>query len=359
VREEETGASEGVRMTKDSCSSSGGALPIDSARLSLVGASEPFRATIELIQRLATCEATTLIAGETGTGKEAAARAIHYLSARRNFPFIPIHCGALPDSLLEAELFGHERGAFTDAKERRSGLVAEADGGALFLDEVEAMSPRAQVVLLRFLQDQKYRAVGGRQLCSTNVRIIAATNADLEEMVARGLFRQDLWFRLRVLELTLPALRDRPGDATLLAHHFLARFSERYARSPKRLHPMTVHLLESYSWPGNVRELESLMLREFLLRDDEEILIRPGQVPSTLPPPIKNAPPEVKEPVFEPVFKRAKAVAVAEFERHYLECLLARASGNITHAARLARKDRSALNKLVRKHGLFFGDFKR
>jgi DNA-binding NtrC family response regulator len=328
--------------------------------LSLVGASEPFRATLELIRRLASCEATTLIAGETGTGKEAAARAIHYLSARRDFPFIPIHCGALPDSLLEAELFGHERGAFTDAKERRAGLIAEADGGALFLDEVEAMSPRAQVVLLRFLQDQKYRAVGGRHLCSTNVRIIAATNADLGEMVARGLFRQDLWFRLRVLELTLPALRDRPGDATLLAHHFLARFSERYARSPKRLHPVTVDLLESYSWPGNVRELESLMLREFLLRDDEEILIRPGQGPSTLPPPpVKTTPPEAKEPVFEPDFKRAKAVALAEFERHYLECLLARASGNITHAARLARKDRSALNKLVRKHGLFFGDFKR
>lgn len=345
-------------MNDDACASEGGEVPLDSAGLSLVGASESFRATLQLIQRLASCEATTLIAGETGTGKEAAARAIHYLSARRDFPFIPIHCGALPDSLLETELFGHERGAFTDAKERRTGLVAEANGGALFLDEVEAMSPRAQVVLLRFLQDQKYRAVGGRHLCSTDVRIIAATNADLGEMVAKGHFRQDLWFRLRVLELTLPALRNRPGDATLLAHHFLARFSERYARAPKRLHPATVELLESYSWPGNVRELESLMLREFLLRDDQEILIQPGQVARTLPPP-PNVLPEMAGPVFEPIFKRAKAVAVAEFERHYLECLLAQASGNITHAARLARKDRSALNKLVRKHGLFFGDFKR
>ncbi|HEV8551141.1 MAG TPA: sigma-54 dependent transcriptional regulator [Polyangiaceae bacterium] len=322
-------------------------------RMNLIGRSPAFLQTVELIRRLAACDATTLITGETGTGKEVAARAVHYLSVRSGCPFIPVHCGALPDGLLETELFGHERGAFTDAKERRAGLIKEAEGGTLFLDEVEALTPRAQVVLLRFLQDQKYRAVGGRTLFSTNLRIVAATNSALEELVERGLFRQDLWFRLRVLELTLPALRERQGDAELLARHFLARFSETYRRPAKQLLPETVAWLEAHAWPGNVRELESLMLREFLLRDGDEILVTvpARRTTSVLPPASTGVAPTSQSFAFKP----AKARAIAEFERAYLRQLLSHTGGNISRAALLAKKDRSALNKLVRKHRLLHG----
>jgi DNA-binding NtrC family response regulator len=316
--------------------------------LNLIGNSDQFRETVDLICRLADCDATTIIEGETGTGKEVAARAIHYISRRRDFPFIPVHCGSLPDNLLETELFGHERGAFTDAKERRIGLVAEADHGTLFLDEVEALTPRAQVVLLRFLQDQKYRSVGGRVLCTADLRIIAATNADLFELVERGVFRQDLWFRLRVLELPLPPLRVRRADAVLLAHHFVSRFSQTYDRPVKRLHRDTIAWIDGYSWPGNVRELENVMLREFLLHDGDEIVIHSQAVRRTTAPP----PPAMSKPGFDPVFKNAKAKAVTDFERGYLSTLLGKAGGNVSYAARLAHKDRSALNKLIRKHRL-------
>lgn len=326
--------------------------PTDAVRLNLIGESDAFRKTTSLIQRLSEFDATTLVVGETGTGKEIAARAIHYLSPRRNFPFIPVHCGALPDNLLESELFGYEKGAFTDAKERRSGLVSEANGGTLFLDEVEAMTPRSQIVLLRFLQDQKYRAVGGRTLSTANVRIIAATNASLPDMVDQALFRQDLWFRLRILELTLPPLRERRGDPVLLARHFLNRFSEAYARPPRRLHPATIEWLDQYSWPGNVRELESLILRELLLGEGDEIRVHSVSDRRTVPPSRPSSAP------FNPVFKRAKAEAVADFERGYLATLLASTQGNISHAARLARKDRSALTKLAKKHGLLLKSFR-
>ena len=293
-----------------------------------------------MLERIAVHDATALIEGETGTGKDLVARAFHYLGTRRDFPFIPINCGALPDTLLEAELFGHERGAFTDARERRTGLVAEAQRGTLFLDEVEAMSPRAQVVLLRFLQDQTYLPVGGRTVAKGDVRIIAASNADLSEEVARGRFRRDLWFRLRVLQLRLPPLRERPGDIALLAQLFVDRYSRQHQRGPYRLTARALATLEAHDWPGNVRELESVILREFLLHDqdgDELDVDVDGQ------PEIAATPPD---------FKRAKAIAVAAFERNYLRQLLTCTQGNISLAARLSRKDRSALTKLVKKHGL-------
>src|SRR5438309_10754405 len=192
----------------------------DFAALNLVGHSPAFLDALELTKRFAACDATVLVQGETGTGKELVARAIHYLGARRDFPFIPLNSDSLPDTLVESELLGPERGAFTDARERRGGLVAEARGGTLFLDEVEAMSQRAQVGLLRFLQDQTYLPLGRRVVTQANVRIVAASNADLAEEVARGRFRRDLWFRLRVLHVRLPPLRERAGDAKLLAQIF-------------------------------------------------------------------------------------------------------------------------------------------
>ncbi len=311
------------------------------ARLNLVGESPVWSEVLRKLPRIAAHDATALVEGETGTGKELVAHAIHYLGARRDFPFIPLNCGALPDTLLESELFGHERGAFTDARERRTGLIAEATGGTLFLDEVEAMSPRAQVVLLRFLQDQTYTPLGGRAVAKADVRIVAASNADLGEEVARGRFRRDLWFRMRVLHVRLPPLRERAGDVRLLAQVFVDRCSRQYRRGPHQLSRRSVAELEAHDWPGNVRELESTILREFLLHESgsDELAIDLGHAPA----PAVTAVAE---------FKRAKALAVADFERSYLRQLLTRTQGNISLAARVSRKDRSALNKLVKKHGL-------
>jgi DNA-binding NtrC family response regulator len=316
-------------------------------RFNLVGISEAWHATLRLVRRIAVHDATALIEGETGTGKELIARALHYLGPRRALPFIPLNCGALPDTLLESELFGHERGAFTDARERRGGLVAEARGGTLFLDEVEAMSARAQVVLLRFLQDQTYLPLGGRVLAKADVRILAASNVDLGQEVERGRFRRDLWFRLNVLRIHLPALRERTGDVTLLAQTFVERFSRAHQRGPNRIEPGSLRALEAYDWPGNVRELESLILREFLLHDapSDELVVALG----------RTAPSDEVVPLD---FKTAKAHAVAEFERSYLQQLLARTGGNISLAARVARKDRSALNKLVKKHRIAMHAFR-
>jgi len=314
------------------------------ARLSLVGNSPAFRQALQVIDRIAAVDATVLIRGETGTGKELAARAVHYLSRRRDSPFIPVNCGALPDSLLESELFGHVRGAFTDAKQQNPGLVAEAQGGTLFLDEVEAMTPRAQVVLLRFLQDHKYRPVGGRLLASANVRVIVSTNVDLEDLVVQNKFRRDVLFRLSILSVTMPALRDREDDVLLLAEYFLHRFAAEYGRPVKRLHADTISLLLAHRWPGNVRELENMILRELLLADGDVIKIDPHCRLASQPIAIGR--------LNGQSFKSAKARAIADFERSYLSHLLTKTGGNVSLAARISGKDRGSLNKLIKKHGL-------
>ena len=202
-----------------------------------VGASDALVAALQQLRQVARCEAPVLIEGETGTGKELAARAIHYGGARRDGPFVPVNCGAIPETLVESELFGHERGAFTDAREKRTGLVAEARGGTLFLDEVDALNARAQVTLLRFLQDQRYRPVGTPREQRGDVRVIASTNRPLDALAEAGQFRADLLYRLKVLHLVMPPLRDRGDDAVLLAHHFVARFVAQYRMPTKTLHP--------------------------------------------------------------------------------------------------------------------------
>ena len=324
----------------------------DLERLHLFGESPAWTSTLSLVRRIARNQANTLIEGETGTGKELVARAIHYLSARRDFPFIPLNCGALPDTLLEAELFGHEKGAFTDARERRPGLVAEARGGTFFLDEIEAMTPRAQVVLLRFLQDQTYLPVGGRTVLTGDVRIVAASNADLAERVELGLFRRDLLFRIGLLSVKLPPLREREGDVRILSNKFLERFAKVHGRPNRRLSGASLKSLEGHSWPGNVRELEGLILRELLLQEDHDEEL-------TVLAPASNrvsSAPSGSKLLME--FKRAKAHAVAEFEKAYMSHLLLCARGNMSLAARMSQKDRSALNRLVKKYGLCTADFR-
>jgi len=317
--------------------------------LHLLGRSPVFTAAVDLIRRLAPSDAPVLIRGETGTGKELAARAIHYWSERRGGPFIPVNCGALPDTLVESELFGHARGAFTDAREAHPGLVAQARGGTLFLDELETLSPRGQVALLRFLEDQQYRPVGGSRVHAGDVRVVGATNAELAQMSARGEYRQDLLFRLNVLVVDLPPLRDRGEDVVLLAESFIARLARRYQRPAARLSADAVARLRDHDWPGNVRELENLIHRELLLADGDELRL------ASLPPAAGRAlapkTTAAKGPLTQRSFREAKARAVDEFERAYIVELLTRAKGNVSLAARLAGKERSRLGKLLRKHG--------
>jgi len=319
----------------------------------MVGASANFLGALDLIRKYSASAATVVIQGETGTGKELAARAIHYGGPRRDLAFIPVNCGALPDSLVESELFGHVRGAFTDAREARPGLIHQARGGTLFLDELEVMTPRAQVVLLRFLQDQEYRPVGGAIVENANVRVIGATNADLPLLVKRGLFRSDLMFRLNVLPLRLPPLRERLGDAVLLAEVFVDRLNRQSELLPRNLHTDSVSALNAYSWPGNVRELENLIQREFVLAAGrQDILIRTIDDGDA-----SGASPGSSMSVACEAFNLAKARAIATFEKAYLVALLSKTAGNITLASRLSGKDRSDIAKLLKKHHLERHDF--
>ena len=315
----------------------------DDLRAEIVGASPVFLALLAQLRRVASSEAPVLIEGETGSGKELAARAVHYWGTRRAGPFVPVNCGALPDHLLEAELFGHERGAFTDAKLARRGLVAEANGGTLFLDEVDALSPKAQIALLRFLQDQRYRPLGSaRELC-TNVRLIAATNQPLAEEAQQGRFRSDLMYRLKILHLELPPLRERPGDAEQLARHFASVFCAKYRMPLKSFDAATLAWIARHPWPGNVRELENWVHRALLMADGPTI--RAMQATGS------EARGSADAPAIED-FQRAKAEAVRRFERDYVLAVLRQASGNVTRAAQIAGKERRAFGKLLKKHGI-------
>ncbi len=319
----------------------------DHSRFNLVGSSPQFLKIIDQIHRLAKLDATVLIAGETGTGKELAARAIHYLGARSDKPFVPVNCGSLTDSLVESELFGHERGAFTDAKTASAGLIGEAAGGTFFLDEVDTLSAKAQAALLRFLQDHTYRRVGGGGLRQVDVRVIVASNADLVDLAQKRQFRQDLLYRLNVLSLHMPALRDRQGDAAVLAAAVLQRLSHQYRMPLKPLHADGLAFIQHYRWPGNVRELENIIHREFLMSDDAELHLRDSR--DLL---MGEMPVEVPADGIDHPFRDAKANAVAEFERSYVRSMLARTGGNISQAARLSKQERSAFGKLVRKYKL-------
>lgn len=313
----------------------------------MIGESSALQTALRLIERIARCEAPVIIEGETGTGKELAARAIHYGGSRRVGPFIPVNCGAIPDSLIENELFGHRPGAYTDARAEHTGLIAHAQHGTLLLDEVDALTPRAQVTLLRFLQDQQYRPLGGGATCSADVRIIAASNADLTRLTEQGLFRLDLLFRLKIMELRLPPLRERDGDVRLLAGHFLRVCAERFGQGDKRLDTGTLAWMEAYHWPGNIRELENLIQREYLMADGSSIRIAE---PAGLERERSGSPED--QPGAWLDFNAAKSRAIAEFERRYLSDVLTAVHGNVTRGASLVGKERRAFGKLLKKHGI-------
>lgn len=315
--------------------------------LNILGESPAFVEALKLIKRFARFDAPVLLEGETGTGKELGARAIHYLSARRDHPFIAVNCGTIPDNLLESELFGHEKGAFTDARDSQPGLVEQADGGALFLDEVDTLSPKGQVALLRFIEDQRFRRLGSRSFRRVNVRVIAATNAEIQRLTETGLFRADLLFRLNVLSVKLPPLRERGNDIKLLAEAFIRQYSAQHSGSCKRLDPDTLAWMQRFDWPGNVRELQNLIHREFLLAEGPTISIVPKAVMQE-----RRRNPHDRRQVgsFEMGFKQAKASIIENFEQRYLRWLMSESRGNISLAAERAQKDRSALAKLLKKH---------
>lgn len=305
----------------------------------LVGESPALLTQVRKIPLLAECEATVLITGETGTGKELCARALHYLSCRSGQPFVPVNCGAIPVELVENELFGHAAGAFTGAGAAQPGLIRQAEGGTLFLDEVDSLPLAAQVKLLRFLQDKEFRPLGARASERANVRVVAASNARLEAAVKERRLREDLYYRLNILHLALPPLRERPEDIPLLARHFLAHYAAEFGRPAREFAPGALRKLAQHGWPGNVRELENAIAHSVAL--SRQTILGAGDL--DLP---------VAEEAGLPgeSFRQLKARIVQEFERSYLSALLARHHGNIAQAARAAQKNRRAFFQLMRKH---------
>ena len=313
----------------------------------LVGESPAFLTMIKKIPLVAKCDATVLISGETGTGKELCARAIHYLSPRMSKPFVPVDCGAIPTELMENELFGHVRGAFTGASSFQPGLIHEADGGTLFLDDIDCLPLSAQVKLLRFLQEKEYRRLGSPKVRQADVRIIAATNLDLNEEVRKEKFRQDLYYRLNIIPFMLPPLRDRREDIPLLALHFVDKYSVEFNKRVKGFASEAMGRLLLYEWPGNVRELEYVVERAVVL--SEQAVIRGTDIDL----------PDRKAIESPESFKETKATVVAQFERSYIQGLLRAHQGNISRAARAAQKNRRAFWQLVRKHRIDVQSFKR
>jgi two-component system, NtrC family, response regulator GlrR len=306
----------------------------------MIGESPAFIDKVQCIPRFARCDATVLISGESGTGKEIFARAIHYLSSRAGRPFIPVNCGALPENLVESEIFGHKRGAFTGAGFDRAGLIREAEGGTLFLDEIDCLTPQAQVKLLRFLQDGEYRSVGSEQIRHANIRVIAAANADFNQILRSGKFREDLFYRLSVLTLTLPPLRERPGDILLLTRDFLDKQAAITNTGPKYISLAALNRLLMHPWPGNVRELQNVLMRAIVLSDRCEIELSDLNLP------------EYGHAVEDQSFQTMKSRVVWRFEHDFLTSVLHAHHGNISRAAVAAKKNRRAFWQLLRKHGL-------
>jgi DNA-binding NtrC family response regulator len=305
----------------------------------LIGSSPCFVKQVSALATIAGCNAGVLLLGETGTGKEVFARAIHYLSSRASGPRVAVNCGAIPVELMESELFGCARGAFTSAYAARSGLVREAEGGTLFLDDIESLPLNAQAKLLRFLQEKEYRPVGGAGICHADVRVIAASNRDLAALTRQGAVRQDLYFRLNVLSITLPALRERREDIPALAMHFIEKCCRQLNRPSCGLTPQALKRLLIHDWPGNVRELHNVIERAVLFSGGS--LIRATDL---------NLPDGSDDEMAAESFRDAKARTVKAFERSYIERLLSANSGNVTRAAVAAKKDRRAFFELMRKH---------
>jgi DNA-binding NtrC family response regulator len=319
-----------------------------------LGESGAMQQVYSIIDRVATSSVDVLVTGETGTGKELVARAIHARSRRAEGPFVPVDCGAIPDALIESELFGHERGAFTGADARRMGLVEFADGGTLFLDEVGELPLPLQAKLLRVLQERRVRRVGARQENPVDVRVVAATSREIDQMVQRGEFRRDLFYRINVVRVDLPPLRTRGDDIGLLAEHFANKAAHEMGRSVGGLSTDVYQVLKGYHWPGNVRELQNVVRRAIAMTRSPIAGI------DDLPDDVVSAAGRTAGAEAEAVgFFAQRADHVARFEKQFLTDLLARHLGDVSAAAREARLPRGTLYRLMKGHGLDGGQFRK
>ncbi len=316
------------------------------------------REVYSLITRVAASSSTVLILGESGTGKEMVARAIHERSSRQAEPFMAINCSAVPETLLESELFGHQKGSFTGAIADKKGLFEEAGKGTLFLDEVGEISPPIQVKLLRVLQDGQFRPLGGTRMIRGETRVLSASNRNLEEAVRNKKFREDLYWRLNVIGITLPPLRDRKEDIVLLAEYFLKKYAERAGKPVEGISLDALEALQNYRWPGNVRELENAIERAVVLGEGGVITAR------DLPPPIlgelfymvEKQPGDVSSRLR---YQESKQKALNLFNRNYISNVLKQTSGNVSMAADRAGMDRSNFKKLVLKSRINVSDFRK
>jgi DNA-binding NtrC family response regulator len=306
----------------------------------IIGRSKPMQQLFEVIKRVAARrDSSALITGSTGTGKELVARAIHYNSDRRNAPFVPINCSAIPEALLESELFGHQKGAFTGAHETRRGLVEEAQGGTLFLDEINTLSQNLQVKLLRVLQERVVRKVGGRENIPIDIRLVSASNQNLEEAVKQGQFRQDLFYRLNVVPVMLPDLKDRREDIPLLVHYFLEKFAQQHGEAERRFSGDAMRLLMTHLWPGNVRELENAVEHALTMGSGEVLL------PEDLPASVTAADRDV---VDDAALDNA---TLAEVERRYILRVLEKTGGHQINSAEILGIDRRTLYRRLKQYG--------
>jgi len=332
----------------------------------VVGTSPKMTELMSFVRKVASSEATTiLIQGESGTGKDLIAKAIHYESSRQERPFVAINCSAIPETLMEAELFGHEKGAFTDAKQMKKGLFEVADGGSLFLDEIGELSPLLQAKLLRVLEDQVIRRVGGVRDMQVDVRVIAASNRDLEKAEREGQFRQDLYYRLAIIAIFIPPLRERKEDILSLVGFFIERYNRKFKKSVRGITDETRRLLLNHNWPGNVRELKNSIERAMILED--EPLLRPAYLPFSVGESggltaFERTSPEdggqkiANGRVLPRLYIPEGGTSLEEVERSMVELAMRQANGNQTHAARLLDVSRDALRYKLKKFGLIHAD---
>src|SRR2546422_331441 len=332
----------------------------------VAGVSPKMTELMNFVRKVAASEATTiLIQGESGTGKDLIAKAIHYESSRQEKPFIAINCSAIPETLMEAELCGHEKGAFTDAKQMKKGLFEAADGGTLFLDEIGELSPLLQAKLLRVLEDQVIRRVGGLRDMQVDVRVIAASNRDLEKAVREGQFRQDLYYRLAIIAIFIPPLRDRKEDILPLVDFFIEHYNRKFKKSVRGITDETRRLLLIHNWPGNVRELKNTIERAMILED--ESFLRPAYLPFSVgesggrtaferTSPADGGQPLPGGRMLPPLYIPEGGTSLEEGEHAMIELAIRQANGNQTHAARLLDISRDALRYKLKKFGLIHGD---
>ncbi len=318
----------------------------------IIGTDHRLVEVLDIVKQAADTNATVLIAGESGTGKELVARLLHDASSRARKPFIAVNCGAIAETLQEAALFGYEKGAFTGATARGVGKFEAAQGGTIFLDEISEMSCALQIKLLRILQTGEYSPVGAAENRYCSVRVVAATNQDLQRLMVEGYFRRDLYYRLNVIRLELPPLRERRGDLELLLEHFLQIFKTAYQKNHLALHPKTKDLLLHYDYPGNVREMENILHRAVIVCRENSI------APHHLPPEVSSSQCSPDSPSSSPLFHAAKAKAVEEFERNFLSTLLQECGGIVSRAAHRSGLSERNFHEKLKKYGIVGKDFR-